>query len=103
MTKGRGRAAFDLGKVDIHSVSALAVDAVEIRDGGDLPIEIAVYLSNSAGIFQVQEILARKVVVTPLKDRVRIVVCARPETPLVDQRIIQKVVFENGRFQVAQD
>jgi len=38
-----------------------------------------------------------------LKDRVRIVVCARPETPLVDQRIIQKVVFENGRFQVAQD
>jgi metal-dependent HD superfamily phosphatase/phosphodiesterase len=81
----------------------LAVDAVEIWDGGDLPIEIAVYLSNSAGIFQVQEILARKVVVTPLKDRVRIVVCARPETPLVDQRIIQKVVFENGRFQVAQD
>ncbi|MFZ8843589.1 HD domain-containing protein [Thermoflexus sp.] len=103
ITKGRGRAAFDMGKVDIHSVSALALDAVEIRDGGDLPIEIAVYLSNSAGIFQVQEILARKVVVTPLKDRVRIVVCARPETPLVDQRIIQKVVFENGRFQVAQD
>lgn len=103
MTKGRGRAAFDLGKVDIHSVSALAVDEVEIRDGGDVPIEIVVYLSNSAGIFQVQEILARKVVVTPLKDQVRIVVSARPETPLADQRIIQRVVFENGRFQVARD
>ncbi len=69
----------------------------------DVPIEIAVYLSNSAGIFQVQEILARKVVVTPLKDRVRIVVSARPESPLADQRIIQKVVFTNGRFRVAQD
>lgn len=103
MNKGRGRAAFDLGKVDIHSVSALAVDEVEIRDGGDIPIEIVVYLSNSAGIFQVQEILARKVVVTPLRDQVRIVVRARPETPLADQRIVQRVVFENGRFQVARD
>ncbi|MCS6963500.1 HD domain-containing protein [Thermoflexus sp.] len=103
MTKGRGRAAFDLGKVDIHSVSALAVDEVVIRDGKDVPIEIVVYLSNSAGIFQVQEILARKVVVTPLRDQVRIVVSARPEAPLADQRIIQKVVFENGRFQTAQD
>jgi hypothetical protein len=65
-----------------------------------IPAMSSSQLRNS---YQVQEILARKVVVTPLKDRVRIVVCARPETPLVDQRIIQKVVFENGRFQVAQD
>ncbi len=41
--------------------------------------------------------------VTPLRDQVRIVVSARSETPLADQRIIQKVVFENGHFQVAQD
>ena len=28
VTKGRGRKAFGLGKVDIHSVSALAIDEV---------------------------------------------------------------------------
>ena len=35
MTKGRGRIAFDLGKIDIHSVSALAIESVTIQAGGD--------------------------------------------------------------------
>jgi metal-dependent HD superfamily phosphatase/phosphodiesterase len=103
MTKGRGRIAFDLGKIDIHSVSALAVEAVGIHAGNKNPIEIVVSLSNSAGIFQVEEILARKLVVTPLKDYVTIRAVAASEYPEVDQRIIHSVIFEGGRFHVDED
>lgn len=103
MTKGRGRVAFDLGKIDIHSVSALAIEAVNIRSGSTTPIEIVVSLSNSAGIFQVEEILARKLVVTPLKDYVTIRAVAASDFPEVDQRIIHSVVFDKGRFRVDND
>ena len=100
MTKGRGRIAFDLGKIDIHSVSALAIEAVDIRSGGSRPIEIVISLSNSAGIFQVEQILARKLIVTPLKDFVTIRAVAAHDYPEVDQRIIHSVIFDNGRFRV---
>ncbi len=103
MTKGRGRVAFDLGKIDIHSVSALAIEAVSIRSGSATPIEIIVSLSNSAGIFQVEEILARKLVVTPLKDFVTIRAVAASNFPEVDQRIIHSVIFDKGRFRVDND
>jgi metal-dependent HD superfamily phosphatase/phosphodiesterase len=98
MTKGRGRIAFDLGKIDIHSVSALAIEAVQIQAGSKTPIEIIVSLSNSAGIFQVEQILANKLIVTPLKDYVTIRAVAAADFPEFDQRIIHSVVFEGGRF-----
>ncbi len=100
MTKGRGRVAFDLGKIDIHSVSALAIESVTIQAGAIKPIDISVSLSNSAGIFQVEQILARKLTVTPLKDYVTIRAVAATDYPEVDQRIIHSVIFENGRFRV---
>ena len=100
MTKGRGRVAFDLGKIDIHSVSALAIESVTIQAGAAKPIEIIVSLSNSAGIFQVEQILARKLTVTPLKDYVTIRAVAATDYPEVDQRIIHSVIYENGRFRV---
>ncbi len=100
MTKGRGRVAFDLGKIDIHSVSALAIEAVKIQAGVTKPIEIIVSLSNSAGIFQVEQILARKLTVTPLADYVTIRAIAASDFPEVDQRIIHSVIYENGRFRV---
>ncbi len=67
VTKGRGRKAFDLGKVDIHSVSALAIDEVTITRGRDVPVEITVVMNNSAGIFQIEETLTKKVVNGPLR------------------------------------
>ena len=92
--------AFDLGKIDIHSVSALAIEAVKIQAGATKPIEIIVSLSNSAGIFQVEQILARKLTVTPLRDYVTIRAIAATDFPEVDQRIIHSVIYENGRFRV---
>lgn len=60
MKEGRSRIPFEAGQVNIHSVSAQAVEAVSISKGDVLPLKIVVTLSNSAGIFQVDELLRRK-------------------------------------------
>jgi len=60
MTQGRSRIPFEAGQLNIHSVSALAVEAVQIEKGAERPVRLAITLSNSAGIFQVDELLRRK-------------------------------------------
>jgi uncharacterized protein len=100
MTKGRGRIAFNLGKIDIHSVSALAIESVTIQAGRDRPIEIVVTLSNSAGIFQIDQIFARKLIATPLKDYVTIRATAAADYPVADERIIRNVIFDGTQFRL---
>lgn len=60
MTHGRSRIPFEAGQVNIHSVSALAVKDVKIEKGTDRPVRIAVTLANSAGIFQLDNLLKHK-------------------------------------------
>jgi len=60
MTQGRSRIPFEAGKVNIHSVSALAVRQVRIERGQERPVRIAIELDNSAGIYQIDELLKRK-------------------------------------------
>jgi uncharacterized protein len=99
MTKGRARMPFDLGKLDIHAVSALAIEDVRIEPArGDLPVEIEVMMSNSAGIFQVEETLVRKINATPLKPHVRVSICSvNPQDPY-EKRIVTNAITENGRL-----
>jgi metal-dependent HD superfamily phosphatase/phosphodiesterase len=88
MTKGRGRMAFDLGNINIHSVSALSIEQVVISKGKDTPIDITIVMSNSAGIFQVQECLLHKVLHSPMNGLVNIAVATTPEDVPTDQRIV---------------
>lgn len=60
MTEGRSRIPFESGKVNIHSVSAQAVDGVRIIKGTNKPVCIEIKLTNSAGIFQLDELLRNK-------------------------------------------
>ncbi len=60
MAEGRTRIPFEAGKVDIHSVSALAIERVSIEEGKDKPIRILVHMNNAAGIFQVDELFKDK-------------------------------------------
>jgi metal-dependent HD superfamily phosphatase/phosphodiesterase len=98
MTKGRARMPFDLGKVDIHAVSALAIEEVNIRRGDDMPVEIEVLMSNSAGIFQVEETLVRKLLVTPLKSYVTVKASTLNPGDACDKRILHSVKLKNGRL-----
>ncbi len=98
ITKGRGRTAFDLGKVDIHSVSALAIDEVRIAKGGNHPVEITVVMNNSAGIFQIEDTLTRRLKNSPLAPHVTIVAMTHPEDSKNDMRIIERLSLQNGTF-----
>ncbi|HEX3049570.1 MAG TPA: HD domain-containing protein [Aggregatilineaceae bacterium] len=60
MSEGRSRIPYQAGKIDIHAVSAAAIDRVEILDGEDRPIQINIWMNDIAGIFQVDELLRRK-------------------------------------------
>ena len=60
MTKGRTRIPFEKGMINIHSVSAAAIEKVEIGAGVEKPIHIKVRMSNSAGVFQLDELLKEK-------------------------------------------
>jgi metal-dependent HD superfamily phosphatase/phosphodiesterase len=98
VTKGRGRKAFDLGKIDIHSVSALAIDEVHIGPGRDFPVEITVVMNNSAGIFQIEDTLTRKVVHGPLAKWISVVAVTQPADSPNDARIIERLTLRNGVF-----
>jgi len=99
MTKGRGRIAFDKGNVNIHTVSALSIDRVEIEQGTEVPVEIHIYMNNSAGVFQIQETLGKKISPGPLQDYVQAIAIASPDEPLADQRIVHKLVINGHRFE----
>jgi uncharacterized protein len=60
MSEGRSRIPYQAGKIDIHSISAAAIDRVEITEGAQKPIQINIWMNNMAGIFQVDELLKQK-------------------------------------------
>jgi metal-dependent HD superfamily phosphatase/phosphodiesterase len=60
MEEGRSRIPFQAGKINIHSVSAASIEQISIEKGEDKPIRIVVKMSNSAGIFQLDELLKNK-------------------------------------------
>ena len=72
MTKGRTRVPFQKGKVDIHSVSAMAINNVILEKGENKPLRITVAMDNPAGVFQVQAVLEKKLSTSNLQDHVDI-------------------------------
>lgn len=73
MTQGRSRIPFEAGAVNIHSVSAQSIEQVRIERGDERPVRIVVDLSGTAGIFQVDELLQRKLQHSTLAPHVEIV------------------------------
>jgi metal-dependent HD superfamily phosphatase/phosphodiesterase len=80
MAHGRSRLPVESGQVGIHAISAAAIDAVEIAPGEERPVRIQIALNNSAGIFQVDDLLATKLRGTPLEGRVEVVATVEGES-----------------------
>jgi metal-dependent HD superfamily phosphatase/phosphodiesterase len=80
MAQGRTRIPIEAGHEGIHSISAAAIDEVRIEAGEELPVRIEVQLNNSAGIFQVDDLLATKIRGTPLEGRVEVIAKIEGET-----------------------
>jgi metal-dependent HD superfamily phosphatase/phosphodiesterase len=73
MAQGRTRIPLEAGHEGIHSISAAAIDEVRIEAGEERPVRIEIELNNSAGIFQVDDLLATKIRGTPLEGKVEVV------------------------------
>jgi metal-dependent HD superfamily phosphatase/phosphodiesterase len=71
ITKGRTIIPYHKGKVDIHSVSAMAIRDIDL-DKGKKPLRLTVGMDNPAGVFQVQAVLEKKLSTSGLSDHVEI-------------------------------
>ena len=80
MAQGRTRLPIEAGQEGIHSISAAAVDEIRIEKGETRPVRIEIELNNSAGIFQVDDLLATKIRDTPLEGKVEVVAKIEGET-----------------------
>jgi hypothetical protein len=60
MAKGRSRLPFSEGSISIHALSAASIEKVTIRDGVERPILVEIEMNNSAGVFQIDELLRKK-------------------------------------------
>jgi uncharacterized protein len=98
MTKGRSRYALDMGSISIHTVGGVSIDRVVMERGERRPIRIRVELSNSAGIFPVEEYLVPKVNAGELAGHAEVVVTTQPVEGDVDQRILYTVEMQGKRF-----
>jgi metal-dependent HD superfamily phosphatase/phosphodiesterase len=80
MAQGRSRIPFEAGEVGIHALSAAAIDEIRIEAGEERPVRIEIEMNNSAGIFQVDDLLATKLRGTPLEGHVEVVAEVAGET-----------------------
>lgn len=72
MEEGRARIPYKLGKPDIHKFSALAIEKVRILSGSRKPLKIEIHMSESAGTFQIEEVLMPKIKGTEFEDYIEI-------------------------------
>jgi metal-dependent HD superfamily phosphatase/phosphodiesterase len=73
MAQGRTRIPIEAGHEGIHSISSAAIDEVRIEAGEERPVKVEIELNNSAGIFQVDDLLATKIRGTPLEGKLEVV------------------------------
>jgi metal-dependent HD superfamily phosphatase/phosphodiesterase len=73
MARGRSRVPFEAGHQNIHSLSAYAIEEVKIVSGKDRAVRVEIAMSNSAGIFQVDELLATKLRGSGLEQHIEVI------------------------------
>ena len=73
MARGRSRVPFEAGHQNIHSLSAYAIEQVKISPGRDRAVRVEIDMSNSAGIFQVDELLATKLRGSGLEEHIEVI------------------------------
>ena len=80
MAEGRSRVPFEAGRIDMHSLSAAAIDSVTITRGHAKPIGIAVAMSNSAGMFQLDQLLKPKLASSGIQGYIEVTASIEGET-----------------------
>ncbi len=87
MEEGRARIPFQLGKVNIHSLSAMAIKQVEVEKGDEKPVLVRITMKNSSGIFQIDELLKNKLKNSGLEQYVQVIAIVEGEA---ESKLIEK-------------
>ncbi len=90
MAQGRSRIPFTAGSTSIHAVSAAAIEGVHIEPCDSHPVRIRIEMSNSAGVFQIDELLRRKLKGSGLEQHVVVEAVIEGET---EKRLVQRFSF----------
>jgi hypothetical protein len=72
MAKGRSRIPMSGGSMSIHSISAAAIEAVHLEAGQGKPIRLRIEMSNSAGVFQLDQLFREKLAGSGLEPYVEV-------------------------------
>lgn len=91
MEQGRARIPFKEGDLTIHSVSATAIEEVNICKGTEKPVEIIIEMSNSAGIFQLDNLFKPKLENSGIQKFVEV-------TVEVGEEESEKKIIDNYQF-----
>ncbi len=73
MKEGRARIPFTAGKKDIHALSAMSIRDVKIRKSKTKPVVVEISMYNESGIFQVDQLLKKKIAGTKLEGFIEVV------------------------------
>jgi len=90
MAKGRSRIPFEAGSLSIHSVSAAAIEAVRIEQGSERPIRLCIEMSNSAGVFQLDQLFRSKLKGSGLEQYIEVEAELEGET---EKRLVRSFTF----------
>lgn len=73
MAKGRSRIPFAAGSSSIHSISAAAIEGVTLERGEACAVRVRIEMSNSAGVFQLDQLFREKLAGSGLEAHVEMV------------------------------
>jgi len=76
MERGRSRLPYDKGERSIDTVSSQAIESVSVLDGNDeydVPVLVEIHMTNSAGVYQIDSLLKKKLKGSGIEEHVRIV------------------------------
>ncbi|MBZ0304137.1 MAG: HD domain-containing protein [Anaerolineae bacterium] len=90
MSKGRSRIPYEAGQINIHSISAAAIENVQIMAGEDKPIQINIVMNNSAGLFQVDDLLHSKLRGSGIERYIAVRAYVEGET---EKSLLKEVIF----------
>lgn len=91
ITKGRSAGILGQGKYNIHTISSAAIQNVIISPGQKKPVRITVELTNSSGIFQVEESLTKNLLSGVMRNHVEIIATVIPKERKSEEKIISTI------------
>lgn len=86
MAKGRSRIPFEAGSASIHSLSAQAIETVHIERGETKAVRLTIEMSNSAGLFQLDQLFRDKLAGSGLEPYIELEARIEGET---EKRLLQ--------------